>query len=116
MFLSEDSTALLWAAPRTPAAHVLDLCCGSGVQGIVALRYYANDAVFVDLNPRAFAFTKFNLLLNGFDQRARIYLGSLYEAVPAGLGPFDAIVANPPFVPNPRGIATGARAMFGNGG
>ena len=28
-------------------SSVLDLCCGSGVQGIVALRYYAQSASFV---------------------------------------------------------------------
>ncbi|CAK0840147.1 unnamed protein product, partial [Prorocentrum cordatum] len=42
--------------------------------------------------------------------------GSVYEALPPGSGPFDGIIANPPFLPNPQGIASQAIAMFGNGG
>ena len=29
---------------------------------------------------------------------------------------FDAILVNPPFMPNPKNIATGASLLFGNGG
>jgi len=66
MYLSLDSYALVSAAPRVPAERVLDICCGSGVQGIVALRYYAEYATFQDLNPRALRFSRFNAFLNGF--------------------------------------------------
>eukprot|EP00929_Paragymnodinium_shiwhaense_P038166 TRINITY_DN20219_c0_g1_i1.p1 TRINITY_DN20219_c0_g1~~TRINITY_DN20219_c0_g1_i1.p1 ORF type:complete len:888 (-),score=128.75 TRINITY_DN20219_c0_g1_i1:238-2901(-) len=117
MYISEDSLALVCGAPRSPVNHVLDLCCGSGIQGIVALRYYAQQATFVDLNPRAVRFTKLNALMNGVaDRVVGIHHGALYEALPQGAGPYDAIVANPPFVPNPLGIASGAGAMFGDGG
>jgi len=118
MYISEDSLALVCGAPRQPAvSSVLDLCCGSGVQGIVAMRNYAASATFVDLNPRSPPFVRFNLALNNMSAMAAgIYEGSLYEALPPGAGPFGAIVANPPFVPNPEGIASGAGAMFGNGG
>lgn len=117
MYLSEDSLALAAAAPRREVASVFDPCCGSGVQGIVALRYYAGEATFVDLNPRALRFTRFNLALNGLAHKARgLHLGSVYDALPPDAGPFDAIVANPPFVPNPSGIAAGGGALFGNGG
>merc|ERR1712216_402275 len=117
MYMSEDSIALIDGAPRSPTVpYVLDLCCGSGVQGIVALRYYASDAVFRDLNPRSLQFTRFNLFLNGLEKRGQVYIGNLYEALPPGLGPFDAILVNPPFVPNPKGTSAGASAMFGDGG
>eukprot|EP00930_Biecheleria_cincta_P094356 TRINITY_DN8538_c0_g1_i1.p1 TRINITY_DN8538_c0_g1~~TRINITY_DN8538_c0_g1_i1.p1 ORF type:complete len:856 (+),score=159.18 TRINITY_DN8538_c0_g1_i1:60-2627(+) len=116
MYISEDSLALMCGAPREPVSSVLDLCTGSGVQGIVALRYYAQRATFVDLNPRSPKFVRFNLAMNGLVDRVDgIHHGSLYEALPARKQ-FDAIVANPPFVPNPQGIASGAGAMFGNGG
>jgi len=116
MYLSEDSLALLCGAPREKASSVLDTCCGSGVQGIVALRHYADRATFIDLNPRALRFTSFNLALNGMSERSDgLHLGNLYTAL-QGTPRFDAIVANPPFVPNPQGIASGAGAMFGNGG
>lgn len=117
MYISEDSLALVCGASRVKANSVLDLCCGSGIQGIVALRHYAERATFVDLNPRALRFTRLNLAFNGLAHRADgFHLGSLYNALPLGVGPFDAIVANPPFVPNPLGIASGAGAMFGDGG
>lgn len=117
MYLSEDSLALVSAAPRGKVDRVLDVACGSGVQGIVALRYYAEKVTFVDLNPRALRFTRLNLALNGFANKAEgVYLGSTYHALPPSVRAFDAIVSNPPFVPNPRGIASGASAMFGNGG
>ena len=43
-YLSLDSYALIDAAPRRSAESVLDICCGSGVQGLVALRHYAAKA------------------------------------------------------------------------
>ena len=44
---SLDSYALIAAAPRRAAERVLDVCCGSGVQGMVALSY-AREVTFVD--------------------------------------------------------------------
>lgn len=117
MYISEDSLALLAAAPREAVDSLLDLCCGSGVQGIVALRYYASSASFVDLNPHSPRFVRFNLALNCLAHKAEgVFEGNLYDALPPRERPYDAIVANPPFVPNPQGIASGAGAMFGNGG
>mmetsp|Transcript_3346 Transcript_3346/g.9513 ORF Transcript_3346/g.9513 Transcript_3346/m.9513 type:complete len:457 (+) Transcript_3346:1-1371(+) len=117
MYLSEDSLALVSAAPRGKVATVLDACCGSGVQGLVALQQYADSATFIDANPRAIRFVEFNLALNGMAHKAAgLHVGDLYDALPATAEPFDAIVANPPFVPNPHGIASGGNAMFGNGG
>lgn len=44
-YLSLDSYALVDAAPRESVVSVLDICCGSGVQGLVALRHYAKEAM-----------------------------------------------------------------------
>merc|ERR1712012_932447 len=103
MYLSEDSLALVSAAPRGKVATLLDACCGSGIQGLVALQQYADNVTFIDSNPRAISFVKFNLALNGLTQKAAgLYVGNLYNALPATAGRFDAVVANPPFVPNPH--------------
>jgi len=100
MYLGADSQALAWAQPRTPAQQVLDLCCGSGVQGIVAARYYATNVVFVDFNPRAVRFTRLNLAFNGLARKGTVLLGDLYSALEnAGVGRFDVILANPPYLP-----------------
>ncbi|CAE7661611.1 prmB, partial [Symbiodinium pilosum] len=117
MYLSDDSWGLIYGAPRVDVESVLDLCTGSGVQGLVALQNYAKTATFVDLNPRALDFVRFNVALNGLSHKVSgIYQGNLYEALPPESGPFDAILANPPFLPNPRGIGSQCSAKFGDGG
>jgi hypothetical protein len=105
------------------------------VQGIVAARHYARAVALVDLNPRAVRFARFNLNFNNLGAKGRVYHGSLYEALPVrvtDLAPvdrvnvnkvmlklkFDAILANPPYVPNPErdnSFASGGN-MFGHGG
>lgn len=63
---------------------VLDLCCGSGVQGIAAAALRGGNALVtcVDINPRAIRFARFNALLNGLDEsRFRAVAGDLYCAL-----------------------------------
>jgi hypothetical protein len=119
MSLGIDTAALAYGAPRNATSNrLLDLCTGSGVQGIVAAMHYAADVTLVDLNPRAVQFARFNLLLNGIPrERSRVYQGSLYDALPTGTQGFDTILANPPFLPgslerDPRSHL----ALFGVGG
>jgi carbamoyltransferase len=54
--------------------------------------------VGVDLNPRALRFARFNAALNRV-AHATFVQGDVYE--PLGAEQYDAIVANPPFVPWP---------------
>ena len=93
-----DSHGLVQTAPRESSQRLLDLCCGSGVQGLVGSRYAA-DVVAVDLNPRAIRFARFNAQLNGV-RRYEVREGSLYDCVKDEQ--FDVILANPPFVPSPE--------------
>ncbi|CAK9036748.1 Putative glucuronoxylan glucuronosyltransferase IRX7 [Durusdinium trenchii] len=79
MYLSLDSYALISACPRDAVENVLDMCCGSGVQGLVALRHYARQATFLDVNPRALAFSRFNAALNGLHERCSFVEGSVHE-------------------------------------
>ena len=98
MYIGMDSHGLVQTAPRQSVDSVLDLCCGSGVQGLVASRYSIR-VVAVDLNPRAVRFARFNAQLNGI-RNYDVRLGNLYE--PIGEERFDVILANPPFVPSPE--------------
>ena len=98
MYIGMDSHGLVQTAPRHVAESLLDLCCGSGVQGLVASRYSVR-VVAVDLNPRAVRFARFNAQLNGI-QNYEVRHGNLYE--PIGQECFDVILANPPFVPSPE--------------
>jgi carbamoyltransferase len=97
MYVGMDSMGLVYTAPQYLANRVLDLCCGSGIQSLVASRY-AKEVVGVDINPRAIRFARFNAQLNGVCN-TQFHLGNLYEAVS---GSFDTILANPPFVPSPN--------------
>lgn len=97
MYIGMDSHGLVQTAPRSHCRCLLDLCCGSGIQGLVGSRY-ADEIVAVDLNPRAVRFARFNAQLNGL-VNYRAVLGNLYDAVPGER--FDSILANPPFVPSP---------------
>lgn len=96
MYVGMDSMGLVYTAPQYPADRVLDLCCGGGIQSLVASRY-AKEAIGIDINPRAIRFARFNAQLNGISN-THFYLGDLYEAAS---GCFDTILANPPFVPSP---------------
>lgn len=117
MYIGVDSLGLVAAMPSDlpRRKHVLDLCCGCGIQGLVALSRWAEGATFVDMNPRAVSFTSFNLFLNGFDEeRWMVMSGDLYSALEDDTEVVDAIIANPPYIPAGNGAA--GLEMFGDGG
>ncbi|MGA3362103.1 MAG: methyltransferase [Solirubrobacteraceae bacterium] len=82
---------------RRTAATVLDLCCGSGVQALLAARH-AGQVIATDLNPRALRLAALSAALSGIENVAWRQ-GDLFE--PLGTEQFDLIVANPPFVISP---------------
>ena len=86
-------------APREAVAEALDLCCGGGIQGLVAAAHYAGQVVAVDVNPRAIRFARANAQLNGLENYQAVQ-GDLYAPVEGRR--FDLILANPPFVPSPE--------------
>ncbi|MBX2809916.1 MAG: methyltransferase [Cellvibrionaceae bacterium] len=98
MYIGLDSVGLVMTAPRYPVDSVLDLCTGSGIQGLSASRY-AHKVNAVDINPRAMRFARFNAQLNGINN-FEVISGDLYQAV--GHTQYDIILANPPFVPSPE--------------
>ena len=123
MYLSDDSLALLDASPEVAGLNLLDMCCGSGVQGISAMAKKAASVTFSDVNPRALRFVRVNLAINGLlSDSCHFYLGNAFSSLRDGDEhgdgghKFDAILANPPFLPNPDGIASQAIALYGNGG
>lgn len=92
-----DSVGLERIAPRTRRASTLDLCCGAGAQALAAATY-SERVTGVDINPRALRFARFNAAANRIES-ATFVMGDVYEPLPPGR--FDAILANPPFVPWP---------------
>jgi release factor glutamine methyltransferase len=96
---SADSYLLLDAfAQQGPSerSRVLDLCCGSGVQGIAAAMI-GHDVVSVDLDRQAVKSARRNADLNGV--QLVTLQGELFEPV-RGIS-FDAVLVNPPYVPTP---------------
>lgn len=108
---SVDSRILMEAfAERGPApgSFVLDVCCGSGIQGIAAARA-GHRVVSVDSEEEAIKATRLNARLNDVELDA--LRGNLFE--PVGNWRFDAVLANPPYVPTPP---EGAEAAWCDGG
>jgi 16S rRNA (guanine1207-N2)-methyltransferase len=71
---------------------VLDIGCGVGILGIVAVKLFNADVAMSDVNKRAVMLAKMNAKLNNV--KAKIYQGNLYE--PIKDKDFDVIISNPP--------------------
>lgn len=95
-----DSWMLVDALRREtlpPRASVLDVCTGSGVLAVAAACRGARDVTAIDVSRRALLSAQLNARLNG--QRIRTLRGDLFAPVRGER--FDAITANPPYVPAP---------------
>jgi release factor glutamine methyltransferase len=109
VYRPQEDTALLASAIgdlAVPAgARALDLCTGTGAQAITLARRGAETVLALDLSRRALA----SVRLNALTQRLRIRprRGDLTTAL--GEGPFDVVVANPPYVPSPAPTARSTR-------
>lgn len=103
MSVGVDSLNLVHLAPRVNGcSRILDLCCGSGVQSLVAARLSpVAEVIAADINPRAIRFCEFNTALNCFVDRLKPTVSNCYSSVEASIL-FDVILANPPFVAMPR--------------
>lgn len=82
-------------------AVVLDAFAGSGALGIEALSRGAASATFVDQERSAVESVRANLASTGLDERARIVRGDTLVLLRGGdralLGPFDLVLADPPY-------------------
>jgi hypothetical protein len=98
--VSAASATLAQLAVRHPVSTALDLGTGCGVQSLHLARH-SGRVVATDLNPRACQLARLTFELNATEVDLR--LGDLYQPV-AGER-FDLIVANPPYVMSPPGLA-----------
>jgi methylase of polypeptide subunit release factors len=89
----------------------LDICCGTGVQGLT-LAAFARQVEGADVNPRSVAFANLNAQLNGLAERAEFTQGNLASEKQ---GSFDIVVSNPPYVFMPEEDAARNREGFGGG-
>jgi hypothetical protein len=93
-------------------AHVFEPFAGSGALGFMALTAGAAHVDFLDINPRAADFQRDNAARNQIaPARYEAITGDIAAFNPAR--PYDVLIANPPFVPTPDGIAG---TLTSNGG
>lgn len=88
-----------WASrllPGLPEGPVLELCCGAGHIGLLAVHGHERTLVAVDANPAACELTRRNAAANGIAVEVR--QGDLGEVVASGER-FPLIIADPPWVP-----------------
>ena len=96
----EDSELLAAALKVSKVASVLDMGCGTGIQGLQAILLGAGFVCFADANPKALANARKNFSLlkkQGFNAKAKFVKTNLFSNVKRK---FDFIVFNPPYVPS----------------
>lgn len=96
VYIGIDSLRLAENISFKKGASVLDLCSGTGIQGIIAARS-ASKVISVEINEKASKVTQFNISLNNLDDIIELRVGDLYSVL--GDEKFDYIYANPPFIP-----------------
>lgn len=110
IYIGSDSTKLMKYIKKESYDNVLDLCAGSGVQGLNIVDC-AKKVVEVELNDVAYNAAILNGKINGISQnRYEVRKSDLYQKVPEQ---FDCIISNPPFVPVPQNIVF---PLCGDGG
>ena len=86
---------------RKMDARVLDLCCGSGcIACAVAKELPATRLVAVDISAKALQICRENVALNRLNSRVLCMQADALASPPLGIGKFDVIVSNPPYVPS----------------
>jgi 16S rRNA (guanine966-N2)-methyltransferase len=91
----ESLFALLGPLPE--GARVLDLYAGSGALGIEALSRGAARATFVEQDPAARRVLERNLADLGLSSRARVLAGDALKPATVRGGPFEVVLADPPY-------------------
>ncbi|GAB4150683.1 MAG: peptide chain release factor N(5)-glutamine methyltransferase [Sphingomonadales bacterium] len=106
--------AVLAAWPSARAGpSILDLGVGSGCLLLSLLKAWPQArGIGVDLSAAALAQARDNAARLGVDQRAVFRQGDWWQALQPGEGPFDVIIANPPYIDHQAlaGLAPEVRA------
>ena len=86
---------------RKMDARILDLCCGSGcITCALGHELPATKLVAVDLSASALEVCRQNVALNRLSSRVICVQADATASPPLGIGVFDVIVSNPPYIPS----------------
>lgn len=102
-----DAVLLAAAVPVQAGARVLDAGCGVGAAALCLLVRAASagltgvHVVGLDVQDRFVALARLNAQRNGLSDRIDVVAGDV-AAAPAGLGAFDHVMTNPPYLPAAR--------------
>lgn len=93
-------TALEFLKKRSPEQRrVLDLCAGTGCIGIALAKLANADVSCVELSGEAFGYLAENVHLNDVEERVKSIRADIFDSeIRCGLGEFDLIAANPPYL------------------
>lgn len=82
-------------------ARILDLCCGSGcITCALGHELPATKLVAVDISASALEVCRKNVAQNRLSSRVICMQADATASPPLGLGQFDMIVSNPPYIPS----------------
>ncbi|WP_296329586.1 methyltransferase [Reyranella sp.] len=95
-----DAVLLAAAVDAKPGESVLDLGAGVGAVGLcIAARVPDCHVTGIELQPALAALAARNAVLNDAADRVVTVVHDLAHPLPPGLGPFDHVVTNPPYLP-----------------
>ena len=85
---------------RNMNARILDLCCGSGcITCALGHELPATKLVAVDISALALDVCRTNVSLNRLNTRVICMQADAAASPPLGIGQFDLLVSNPPYIP-----------------
>ncbi|MBV8393645.1 MAG: methyltransferase [Alphaproteobacteria bacterium] len=94
-----DAVLLAAATAAGAGDSVLDLGAGVGAVGLcLAARVPACRITCLDVQPALSALAQQNIDANGFGDRMGAVTHDIAQPLPAGLGPFDRVATNPPYL------------------
>jgi ribosomal protein L3 glutamine methyltransferase len=106
-FIAELLVHRLAPLSRPPKAplQILDMCTGSGCLAIIAADRYPQAKIdAADLSADALAVAATNVNRYAMADRIRLVQSDVFSGLIAGRhGPYDLIIANPPYVPASKG-------------
>lgn len=91
-----------WAAsllPRLPDGPVLELCCGAGHIGLLAVAGSRRELVCVDVDPAATTYTAANARRNGLGHQVTTRTQTIRDTADQP-DRYSLVIADPPWVPS----------------